>query len=65
MLKNLILYRVEGDALNIAAVSDAMQAAQFVQCTPTQVASYGWIPPRSEGGPLSFNDPQNPTTKEA
>lgn len=52
MLKNLILYRIDGDLPDLQAAADAMQARAFVPCGPTQPAAAGWVSPRSEGGPM-------------
>ena len=47
MIKNAIIFRIVGDASNIALV-DALDENRFEPCGPTQEVSIGWVPPRGE-----------------
>lgn len=49
MLKNLLLFRLEGDAPDLDATREAMRAYSFVPCGPTQPYATGWVPPRTDG----------------
>lgn len=52
-LSNAIIYRsmfpVEATA---ETIEQAMQAAAFVPCSPSQESSQGWVPPREKNGAL-------------
>lgn len=50
MLKNVILYRIAADwQMPIAlAIEEALGAARFAHCGPTQTESFGWVEPRGE-----------------
>lgn len=49
MFKNLILYRLEADALPaLEALEERLQRAAFVPCAPSQPVSAGWVPPRGD-----------------
>lgn len=54
MFKNMILYRINGEAPQSAAALDAaMQDNTFSHCGMTQPMSCGWVPARgNDGGPL-------------
>lgn len=54
-ITNAIIYRVTIDpALHTAALIDeALQKLPFVECSPSQEKSVGWVPPRGEAhGPM-------------
>ena len=50
MLKNAILYRIDPTWVmpHILAVEEALGAARFDHCGPTQTESFGWVEPRGE-----------------
>jgi recombination associated protein RdgC len=50
LLKNLIAYRVGAgwSAPSLRALEEALQAAAFHPCGPTEALSEGWVPPRGE-----------------
>lgn len=61
MLKNLILYRINGDmAVSAAALERALEKATFAPCGKTQPRSLGWTPPRGigHGALVETNDGQ-------
>lgn len=49
MFKNLIIFRFNlPDAIGLEQFDEALQAAQFAPCGPSQDKSVGWVPPRGE-----------------
>ncbi len=49
MFKNLILFRVNTDALgSLIDMAEALGRDTFAPCAPTQALSCGWVPPRDE-----------------
>ena len=53
---NAIIYRItiDPDRHSLAALEDALQGQRYVECTPTQEESSGWVPPRGlEHGALA------------
>ena len=54
MFKNVMVYRIgEGWRPSLADAEQALQAARFVECGPTQDKSVGWTEPRGQAhGPL-------------
>lgn len=54
MFKNLMMYRLAAPlSVSPGQLEEALQAACFVACTPTQEKAVGWIPPRgAEHGAL-------------
>lgn len=53
MFKNITIYRIAPDwAADLADAEARIQARTFAPCTPAQVVSAGWVPPRNEGSTL-------------
>jgi recombination associated protein RdgC len=54
MLKNLIIYRIGAAwAPSLEAICEKLATAEFVECSPTQEKSIGWVPPRGDAhGPM-------------
>jgi recombination associated protein RdgC len=52
MFKNLIVYRIINTQAiaSIEQIEDALERSRFAPCGPTQMHSYGWIPPRELNG---------------
>lgn len=53
MFKNLIVYRLSHVLIDLLAAETALAAGQYVEASPGQERSAGWIPPRGEKhGPM-------------
>ena len=52
MFKNLILYRLTALPIDALGAEEGLQAHQFINCTPNQEKSTGWVPPREAHGAL-------------
>lgn len=48
MFKNLILFRFTMPAIDLAQFDEALKAAQFTPCSPSQDKAVGWVTPRGE-----------------
>ncbi|MCL4771983.1 MAG: recombination-associated protein RdgC [Burkholderiaceae bacterium] len=48
MFKNLIIYRISGQAVTLGQLEAALLKAPFIECGATQEKSAGWVPPRGE-----------------
>jgi len=50
MFKSATIFRIASDFTlpPLQVLEDALQAAQFMPCAPTQAESVGWIPPRGK-----------------
>ncbi|NUZ07004.1 recombination-associated protein RdgC [Piscinibacter koreensis] len=49
MFKNALVYRIDAwDAPTHEYLEERMDRARFLECTPTQPLSTGWVPPRAD-----------------
>ena len=49
MFKNALVYRFDHwDTQALSALEARLQAARFVECSPSQAESVGWVAPRGE-----------------
>jgi recombination associated protein RdgC len=52
MFKNLIIYRIQANDMDIATACDDLAMHTFTPCSPSQEKSMGWMAPREVNGAL-------------